>query len=58
MTTVTEMGAIVAPPMPPFYAKIETLQDMVDQTVARALDLIGIESPLLRRWAGVEALKK
>jgi 4-hydroxy-3-polyprenylbenzoate decarboxylase len=53
MTTVTEMGAIVFPPMPAFYAKLESLDAMVDQTVARVLSLLDIESPLLRPWKGL-----
>ena len=58
MTTVTEMGGVVAPPMPAFYANLESMEDMVAQTIARTLDLIGIDSPSLRRWPGVEMLKK
>jgi 4-hydroxy-3-polyprenylbenzoate decarboxylase len=54
MTSVTEMGGIVFPPLPAFYARIASLDDMVDQTVARVLDLIGIDSPMLRRWSGIE----
>lgn len=54
MTTVTEMGGIVFPPAPAFYAGIESLEDMVDQIVARILDLLAIETPLLERWRGLE----
>jgi flavin prenyltransferase len=50
MTQVTEMGAIVMPPLPAFYAKPKTLQDIVDHSVGRALDLLGIENHLVRRW--------
>ena len=50
MTAVTEMGAIVMPPLPAFYAKPKTLEDMVDHSVGRALDLLGIENHLVRRW--------
>jgi polyprenyl P-hydroxybenzoate/phenylacrylic acid decarboxylase-like protein len=53
MTTVTEMGGIIFPPVPAFYAGLESLEDMIDQTVARVLDLLGIESGLLRRWQGL-----
>lgn len=53
MVTVTEMGGIVFPPLPAFYAELESLEAMVDQTVGRVLDLFGIDSPLVRRWAGV-----
>lgn len=54
MVTVTEMGAVVLPPVPAFYAKIESIDDMVDQTVGRVLDLFGIDSPLVRRWSGMK----
>jgi 4-hydroxy-3-polyprenylbenzoate decarboxylase len=50
MTQVTEMGAIVMPPLPAFYAKPKTLEDIVDHSVGRALDLLGIENHLVRRW--------
>lgn len=55
MAAVTEMGAIVFPPVPAFYARIESIDDMVDQTVARLLDLVGIAAPALRSWQGVQA---
>ena len=54
MTAVTEMGGIIFPPAPSFYAKLETLDDMVNQTVGRMLDLFDIESNLVRRWQGVK----
>lgn len=50
MAAVTEMGAIVMPPVPAFYARPETVEDIVDHTVGRALDLFGIETDLVRRW--------
>ena len=49
MAAVTEMGAIVAPPMPAFYTRPQSLDDLVDQSVARALDLFDIETGM-RRW--------
>jgi 4-hydroxy-3-polyprenylbenzoate decarboxylase len=55
MTTVTEMGGIVFPPVPAFYAGLDSIDAMVDQSVARILDLIGIQSPLLRVWTGVRS---
>ena len=54
MTTVTEMGGIIFPPMPSFYAKLESLDAMVNQTVGRMLDLFDVESDLVRRWQGVK----
>lgn len=53
MVTVTEMGGVIFPPMPAFYARIESLDAMVDQTVARLLELVGIETPGLTRWSGL-----
>jgi 4-hydroxy-3-polyprenylbenzoate decarboxylase len=53
MTAVTEMGAIVAPPMPAFYAKPRDIAEMVDQTVGRVLDLFGLEWSRTRRWGGM-----
>ncbi|MCY3730290.1 MAG: UbiX family flavin prenyltransferase [Rhodospirillaceae bacterium] len=53
MTTVTEMGGIMFPPVPSFYAKLEDLDAMVNQTVGRVLDLFGMDSDLVRRWQGV-----
>lgn len=50
MTQVTEMGAIVMPPVPAFYARPATLDDMVNHSVGRALDLLGINNDLVRRW--------
>jgi flavin prenyltransferase len=55
MVTVTEMGAVVFPPVPAFYAKLDSLDAMVAQTVGRVLDLFAFESPLVRRWSGVNA---
>jgi 4-hydroxy-3-polyprenylbenzoate decarboxylase len=53
MASVTEAGGIIFPPVAAFYAGLSTLDDMVDQTVARVLDVAGIESPNVRRWSGV-----
>lgn len=50
MLTLAEMGAIVAPPVPAFYHKPETVAEIVDQTVGRTLDLFGFDSALVRRW--------
>ena len=56
MTALTEMGAIVMPPVPAFYADLKSVDEMVTQSVARALDLFDIELPDTRRWG--EDLKK
>ena len=50
MLTVTEMGGIIAPPVPAFYAKPETIGAMVDHSVGRVLDLFGLEVGAVRRW--------
>jgi 4-hydroxy-3-polyprenylbenzoate decarboxylase len=52
MLAVTEHGGIIAPPVPAFYAKPVTLQDMVDHTVGRVLDLFDLEAGLFERWEG------
>jgi len=50
MAALSEMGAIIAPPVPAFYAWPDTLEDMVDQTVGRVLDLFDIEVGIVQRW--------
>ena len=56
MAAVTEMGAIVFPPLPAFYALPKTIDDLVAHTVARVLDLFGIHSPRLARWQGMKEI--
>ena len=50
MAQVTEMGAIVAPPVPAFYAKPQSIDDLVNQSVGRVLDLFGIDTGAVKRW--------
>lgn len=50
MLNLSEMGAVVAPPVPAFYARPESLDDMINHTVGRMLDLFGLESGLVKRW--------
>jgi 4-hydroxy-3-polyprenylbenzoate decarboxylase len=50
MTALSEMGAIIAPPVPAFYAKPQTIGDMIDQTLGRVLDLFGLDAGAVRRW--------
>jgi flavin prenyltransferase len=50
MVRLAEMGAVIAPPMPAFYAKPSSLAEMVDQSVGRALDLFGLAWTPVRRW--------
>jgi len=54
LLALSEMGAVIAPPVPAFYANPQTIDDLVDQSVGRVLDLFGIESPLVRRWGETE----
>jgi 4-hydroxy-3-polyprenylbenzoate decarboxylase len=57
MTAVTEMGAIVYPPVPAFYARPDSLEQMVDHTLGRILDLFDIETKVVSRWSGLNSLK-
>lgn len=53
MTAVTEMGGIITPPVPSFYNNPQNIDDIVDQTVGRTLDHLGIETMLVKRWQGL-----
>jgi len=55
MVSVTEMGAIVCPPMPAFYLRPHSVADIVDASVARVLDLLGVPHALATRWNGETA---
>jgi len=50
MLTATEMGAIIHPPVPAFYTNPKTIEDIVDQSLGRALDCFGLEMPNMPRW--------
>lgn len=50
MLAASEMGAIIAPPMPALYTRPQSVQDIIDHTVGRVLDLFGFETELARRW--------
>ena len=50
MLALSEMGAVIAPPVPAFYARPESIEAMIDQTLGRILDLFQIETDLVRRW--------
>ena len=52
MDQATQAGAIVMPPVPGFYTRPKTLDDIIDQTVGRALDLLDIHLPTVKRWTG------
>jgi len=53
MTALAEMGAVIAPPLPAFYAKPGTVAEMVDQSVGRALDVFGLDWSAVKRWDGL-----
>lgn len=55
MTAVTEMGGIIFPPLPGFYHRPATINEMVDHTVGRVLDLFAIPHALTPRWNGLKA---
>jgi 4-hydroxy-3-polyprenylbenzoate decarboxylase len=52
LTAAAELGAVILPPMPAFYTRPRSVDDIVDHTVARVLDLFGIDSDLTARWQG------
>lgn len=52
MMRAADMGAVILPPMPAFYHHPETIMDLVHQSIGRALDQVGIEHNLFRRWGG------
>jgi flavin prenyltransferase len=55
MERLTEMGAIIMPPVPAFYHKPRAIEDIVDHTVGKMLDLFGIKHELFQRWSGCDA---
>jgi 4-hydroxy-3-polyprenylbenzoate decarboxylase len=54
MTSVTEMGGIIYPPLPALYQKPQSIEEMVDHTTGRVLDLFGIEQTLAPQWQGIK----
>lgn len=54
MTSLAEMGAIIAPPLPAFYSKPASIAEMVDQSVGRVLDLFGLDWSPVKRWDGLK----
>jgi len=55
MAAATEAGAVVAPPVPAFYSNPKSIEDLVDHTIGRCLDLFDIEADLFKRWGEVSA---
>jgi flavin prenyltransferase len=58
MTAVTEMGGVIFPPVPAFYQHPENIEQMIDHTLGRVLDLFGLPSSLAPRWEGLSAQKR
>ncbi|AAK65855.1 UbiX family flavin prenyltransferase [Sinorhizobium meliloti] len=54
MGALTRMGAIIMPPVPAFYAKPQSLDEMITHSTARALDLFGIDTGAVKRWSGLK----
>ncbi|MDS0256529.1 UbiX family flavin prenyltransferase [Thermoplasmatales archaeon AK] len=54
MVTVTEAGGIIMPPLPPLYFGMKSVDELIDLTVGRVLNLIGVNTPLMREWKGQE----
>ena len=54
MEQLTEMGGIIFPPVPGFYHKPQTIQDLIDHTVGKVLDIFDIKHNLFARWPGIE----
>lgn len=57
MAAVTEMGAIIAPPIPGFYHRPQTVMDIVDHSVERVMDLLGVPAPDAKRWQGPPSIE-
>jgi len=58
MVQAAEMGAIIVPPVPAFYNFPKTLDDIVNHTVGRVLDLFHIDVDIVKRWQGMQATVK
>ena len=54
MAAVTEMGGVIFPPVPAFYSRAKTIDDLVNHTVGRVLDLFDVEHEAIRRWQGMQ----
>jgi 4-hydroxy-3-polyprenylbenzoate decarboxylase len=50
MATLAEMGAVIAPPLPAFYSRPQSIEDLIDHSLGRVLDLFGLETGRLKRW--------
>lgn len=50
LTALSEMGAVIAPPVPAFYANPQSIAEMIDQSLGRVLDLFGLDAGVVKRW--------
>ncbi|HET7160730.1 MAG TPA: UbiX family flavin prenyltransferase [Burkholderiales bacterium] len=55
MVAVTEMGGVIYPPVPAFYSQARSIDDLVNHTVGRVLDLFGVEHQSIKRWQGIKS---
>jgi polyprenyl P-hydroxybenzoate/phenylacrylic acid decarboxylase-like protein len=55
MVAVTEMGGVIFPPVPAFYSKAKTIDDIVNHTVGRVLDLFNVQHETINRWQGMKS---
>ena len=58
LSSLSEIGAIIFPPVPAFYAKPRSIDDIVNHSVGRVLDILGIENDLYRPWTGRESISE
>jgi len=54
MTSVTEMGGVIFPPLPAFYHRPASIDEMVDQTVDRVIDMLALGNPIAAAWPGLK----
>ena len=57
MYEVAQLGAVIAPPMPAFYNQPQTIDDLINHSVGRVLDLFGIDAEIVKRWSGQVAVR-
>jgi 4-hydroxy-3-polyprenylbenzoate decarboxylase len=53
-----QMGVVIAPPMPAFYTKPQTVEEIIDHSVGRVLDLFGLDPGIVKRWSGQDIMKR
>ena len=58
LASLSELGAMIFPPVPAFYAKPRTIDDIINNTVGRVLDILGVENDLYKPWIGRESISE